>query len=61
MSVIAAAKTEGIRRTLRVGASGALATLELVYGERTGKFRIGGDQLLVDTNAQSRISVQDYQ
>ncbi|WP_426161803.1 NAD(P)-dependent oxidoreductase [Pseudoduganella sp. R-32] len=29
-------------------------------GERTGKFRIGGDQLLVDAQGQSRISVQDY-
>lgn len=29
-------------------------------GERTGKFRIGGDQLLTDTQGQSRISVQDY-
>lgn len=29
-------------------------------GERTGKFRIGGDQLLQDAQGQSRISVQDY-
>ena len=29
-------------------------------GERTGKFRLGTDQLLVDANGQSRISVQDY-
>ncbi|HTH77610.1 MAG TPA: NAD(P)-dependent oxidoreductase [Ramlibacter sp.] len=29
-------------------------------GERTGKFRLGGDQLLVDANGASRISVQDY-
>ncbi len=33
---------------------------ELVLGERTGKFRLGGDQLLVDANGRSRISVQDY-
>ena len=29
-------------------------------GERTGKFRLGGDQLLVDAQGESRISVQDY-
>jgi putative NADH-flavin reductase len=29
-------------------------------GERTGKFRIGGDQLLTDAQGNSRISVQDY-
>ena len=29
-------------------------------GERTGKFRLGGDQLLVDAEGQCRISVQDY-
>jgi putative NADH-flavin reductase len=29
-------------------------------GERTGKFRIGKDQLLVDDNGQSRISAEDY-
>lgn len=29
-------------------------------GERTGKYRTGGDQLLVDEQGQSRISVEDY-
>lgn len=29
-------------------------------GERTGKFRLGGDQLLVDAGGQSRISLEDY-
>lgn len=33
---------------------------EMQPGERTGKFRLGGDQLLTDANGQSRISVQDY-
>lgn len=28
-------------------------------GERTGKFRLGGDQLLVDAGGASRISVED--
>jgi uncharacterized protein len=29
-------------------------------GPRTGKYRVGGDQLLVDANGKSRISVPDY-
>ena len=29
-------------------------------GERTGKFRLGTDQLLVDAAGQSKISVEDY-
>ncbi len=34
------------------------ATLE--PGQRTGKFRLGGDRLLVDAKGESRISVQDF-
>ena len=33
---------------------------DLSPGQRTGKFRLGKDQLLVDANGQSRISVEDY-
>jgi uncharacterized protein len=29
-------------------------------GERTGKFRLGGNQLLSDAKGESRVSVQDY-
>lgn len=29
-------------------------------GPRTGKYRVGGDQLLVDANGKSRISIPDY-
>jgi uncharacterized protein len=29
-------------------------------GERTGKFRMGKDSLIVDSNGQSRISMEDY-
>ncbi len=29
-------------------------------GERTGKFRVGSDQLLVDGTGQSQISAEDY-
>lgn len=33
---------------------------EMKSGARTGKFRLGGDQLLVDTSGHSTISVQDF-
>jgi uncharacterized protein len=33
---------------------------ELEPGQRTGKFRLGNDRLLVDATGQSKISVQDY-
>lgn len=29
-------------------------------GERTGEFRIGGDQLLIDASGESRISIPDF-
>jgi uncharacterized protein len=29
-------------------------------GERTGRFRLGGDQLLVDSKGESHISVEDF-
>jgi putative NADH-flavin reductase len=32
----------------------------LVPGERTGQFRLGNDDLIVDANGESRISVEDY-
>ena len=33
---------------------------EFAPGERIGKFRLGGDQLLVDENGKSRISMEDF-
>lgn len=33
---------------------------EFVPGRRTGKFRLGGDDLLVDPNGRSWISMEDY-
>ena len=33
---------------------------ELKPGARTGKFRLGRDQLLVDAHGESKISVQDF-
>jgi len=32
----------------------------LESGSRTGRFRIGGDELLIDANGDSHISVEDY-
>lgn len=32
----------------------------IALGERTGKYRVGGDQLLTGSDGQSRISVADY-
>ncbi len=32
----------------------------LAPGERTGKYRVGGDQLLTGADGQSRISIPDY-
>lgn len=33
---------------------------EFAPGERTGKFRLGGDQLLSDANGKSWISMEDF-
>jgi putative NADH-flavin reductase len=33
---------------------------EMKPGRRTGKYRLGGDQLLVDVNARSHISLEDF-
>jgi len=33
---------------------------EIFPGERTGQFRLGQDDLLVDDQGNSRISLQDY-
>ncbi|RYG93536.1 MAG: NAD(P)-dependent oxidoreductase, partial [Alphaproteobacteria bacterium] len=33
---------------------------EIAPGERTGTFRLGGDQFLTDAEGRSRISAEDY-
>ena len=33
---------------------------DLTPGQRTGKFRLGTDQLLIDAQGESRISIEDY-
>ena len=38
----------------------SLGEFYLTPGERTGKFRIGKDDLVVDVNGDSNISVEDY-
>jgi len=50
------------KRTLiaAVGMSALAPSAKLEPGQRTDKFRLGGDQLLIDANGESKISVQDY-
>ncbi|MEH6419501.1 NAD(P)-dependent oxidoreductase [Pseudomonas sp. CGJS7] len=50
----------GLREERELDWSFLSPAAHLVPGERTGRFRIGGEQLLVDDNGDSRISVQDY-
>jgi putative NADH-flavin reductase len=35
-------------------------SISIAPGERTGRFRIGGDQLLKDEKGDSRISQEDF-
>jgi hypothetical protein len=51
---------EQLRKEPELDWSFLAPSAQLPPGTRTGKFRQGKDQLLVDANGQSRISVQDY-
>lgn len=51
---------EQLRKEPELDWSFLAPSAQLPPGTRTGKFREGKDQLLVDANGQSRISVQDY-
>jgi hypothetical protein len=51
---------EQLRKEPELDWSFLAPSAQLPPGTRTGKFRLGKDQLLVDANGQSRISVQDY-
>jgi hypothetical protein len=51
---------EQLRREPSLDWSYLSPSASLKPGERTGKFRLGGDQLIVDSNGVSSISVQDY-
>ena len=64
----AASKEEGTGGAVMLAALGKEDGLEWSFlspsavigpGERTGKFRLGGDQLLVGTDGKSRISIPD--
>ncbi len=54
-SILKAVKSAAIKRVLWVGGAGGL---EVKPG--AGQFRLGNDQLLVDSSGHSNISVQDY-
>ena len=51
---------EQLRRELSLDWSYLAPSANLKPGMRTGKFRLGGDQLLVDSAGYSSISTQDY-
>jgi putative NADH-flavin reductase len=53
-AALEAYRTSGLDWTF-VSPAGVIAP-----GDRTGKFRVGGDQLLTDANGESKISVDDY-
>ena len=58
--------TQGRRVPRRLAAANDLDWIFLspaaliAFGERTGKFRLGRDQLLTDANGKSAISFEDY-
>lgn len=61
------ASAEGARQALRLLRDEAgldwtmlSPSAMIAPGERTGRFRLGGDTLLADAKGESRISVQDY-
>jgi putative NADH-flavin reductase len=51
---------EQLRRESELDWSLLAPSAQLQPGQRTGKFRMGGDQLLVDAHGDSRTSLQDY-
>lgn len=49
-----------LRKEPKLAWSDLSPSAELKPGPRTGKFRLGSDQLLVDATGKSKISVQDF-
>lgn len=49
-----------LRKESDLGWSVLSPSADLQPGQRTGKFRLGKDQLLKDAKGESRISVEDY-
>lgn len=65
----ARAKPEALQHADALDAYRALDELDWTFvspaafihpGERTGRYRVGGDQLLVDANGNSEVSAEDY-
>ncbi len=57
-------KTAGVLESLRdeheLNWTFVSPAAHLAPGERTGRYRVGGDQLMTGADGQSRISIQDY-
>ncbi|HEX6005417.1 MAG TPA: NAD(P)-dependent oxidoreductase [Burkholderiales bacterium] len=51
---------EQLRRESQLDWTFLSPAAEMRPGARTGRFRLGGDRLLVDANGQSHISVEDF-
>lgn len=51
---------EELKREPELGWTFLAPSAEMRSGQRTGKFRLGTDNLLTDSKNQSRISVEDY-
>jgi putative NADH-flavin reductase len=51
---------EQLRKEPELDWSFLAPSAEMKPGQRTGKFRLGGDELLVDTNGKSHISLEDF-
>lgn len=59
-AVPAAAALDRLRKVEDLDWSFLCPSIIIAPGERTGKFRLGGDELLKDANGDSRISQEDY-
>ena len=68
--ILKAAKQSGVERLLIVGGAGTLFDIDWIFfspagvfdqeGKKTGNYRLGKDDLIVDAEGNSHISVQDY-
>ncbi len=51
---------EDLRKVTDIDWTFLSPAIEFAPGERTGKFRLGGDALMKDADGKSRISMEDY-
>lgn len=51
---------EQLRSEKELGWTFLSPAADIVPGQRTGRFRLGNDQLMVDATGHSRISIEDY-